>query len=144
MPHTCKRSFYPRPSSISNKLVFDNSSATIWKDGLRSRFWKKKNLTTCQILILKKTARQNLISKFYNASDFGLKKIQCVRFWNKIFSTCQILKNCLHSEITYWFILLLENEIFYIFCAFLKAWFWIWNFIMCQILIWQKYNASDF
>ena len=46
--------------------------------------------------------------KIYNASDFDLKvlqrvrfwieKKQCDRFWIKLFSTRQILKNCLRSE----------------------------------------------
>ena len=34
------------------------------------------------------------VKKKQNASDFKLKKIQRVRFWNKIFSFCQIfIKN---------------------------------------------------
>ena len=36
------------------------------------------------------TTRQILIWKIYNASDFDLKFLQRVRFWNKIFSSCQI------------------------------------------------------
>ena len=36
--------------------------------------------------------------KFYEASEFGLKKIQRVRLWIKIFSTCQVLKNSLHQK----------------------------------------------
>ena len=55
---------------------------------------------------------------------FWVEKIQRVRFSNKIFSTCQILKNWLHSKVTFWFILLRDSDIFFTFLMlFLKAWF---------------------
>ena len=123
MPHTRKTSFYPKPTSLSNKLFFDNSSATISTDGLKSRLWIK-NFSTCRILNLKK----------YNASDFGLKRIQRVRFLNESFSTCQISKLCMHSKITFWFILLRENDQFYIFCAFFES----------MILNWKFHYVTDF
>ena len=49
------------------------------------------------------------------------------------------LKNYVLVQFTPW-----KRLFFYIFCAFLKAWFWIKNFVTCQILNWKKYNASDF
>ena len=66
--------------------------------------------------------------KKYNASEFGLEKIHRVRFWIKNFSTCQILKNCLHSKITFCFILLHENDIFYVLWCFFKNIFLNWKF----------------
>ena len=81
-------------------------------------------------------------------SDFKIKKKQRVRFWFKSFTTRQILdwkKNALDFEfnifphvrlwktsriqkITYWFTLLRENDIFYIFCAVLKSMVLNWKF----------------
>ena len=52
-------------------------------------------------------------------------------------------ENCLHSKIKFRFILFRENDILYIFCAFLKALFRIENVIKSQILNWKKHNAPD-
>ena len=122
MPHTGKRSSYPKQSSLSNKLFFDNISARILKDGLKSRFWKE-NFTTCQILNWKKkTTRQILIWKFCNASIFGLKKKNnALEFELKIFRHVTFRKNVCLQKITSWFFLLRENDIFCIFRAFLKS-----------------------
>ena len=127
MPHTGKRSCYLKPSSLSNKLFFDNSLATIWKDGLKSKFWIK-NFTTCQILNKKNTTRQILICKFYNVSDFGLKKYNALDFELKIFRHVRFWKIVCIRKITFWFILLRENYIFGIFRTFLKSMMLHWNF----------------
>ena len=84
------------------EFIFSNASDFEIKISKRVRFWFKSF-----------TKRQNL--------DWKIKR---VRFWVQIFSTCQVLKNCLHKKNTFWFILLRENGIFRIFGAFLKAWFW--------------------
>ena len=69
----------------------------------KNRFWRKSYIT-CQILnehfLTRHILKQNLhnASDFdskvlhYNASHFGLKKIQRVRFWIKNFTTRPILK----------------------------------------------------
>ena len=95
----------------------------------------KKSYTKCQIFIWKNTTRQIL----------KLKQIQCVRYWIECFSTSQTLKNCLHSKkVTFWILLLRENDSFCIFHALSKAWFWneifllvkfsFKSFTMCLIL----------
>ena len=145
MPHTRKNYFYHEPWSFSNKLLFDVGSTLI--------------------ITQRESEKQILNKKFYNVSDFKIKKYKAsdlytkvskrvrfwyqkfkklqildwkkiprVRFWIRNFSTCQILKKCLHSKITFWFILLRQNDIFYYFGVLLKAWFWIENLIKCQIL----------
>ena len=123
MPHTRKRSSYPKPLSLSNKSFFDYSLVAIWKDGLKSRFWIK-NFTTCQILAWKK----------YNALDFELKLFPHVRFWKFV---------CI-QKITFWFILLRENDIFRIFRAFLKSMILHWKFHYVLDFDLKKNNASDF
>ena len=55
------------------------------------------------------TTRQILIWKFYNASDFGLKKIQRVRFLNKNFTTRQILNKKINN------VLVFKLKIFHLF-----------------------------
>ena len=61
MPHTGNNSFYPKPSSISNKLLFDFDSTFI--------------------IIQPESEKQILNKKLYNRSDFKMKKLQRVRFW---------------------------------------------------------------
>ena len=76
------------PSSLSNKLFFYVGSTLILTEReTENMVWKadfEKKITTCQIL---KKTRQKLSQKFYNASIFGLKKLQRVRFWIKKIST---------------------------------------------------------
>ena len=69
-----------------------------------------------------------------NASFFELKNVQRVRFWIKIFPTCQISKKNCFRKIMLWLILLCENDKIRFFCSFLKS----------MILKWRKSNASDF
>ena len=103
MLHTRKKSFYSKPSSLSNKLFFDagstlmllqqESEKMIWKQNLNKNFYnvstfKENNNKTRPILNL----------KFYNALDFGLKKMQRVRIWNQNFSTGHILEKNSHSK----------------------------------------------
>ena len=76
--------------------------------------------------------KQILKQKFHNVSDFNLEKgdasdfklktIQRVRFGIENFSTCQTLKKkvCI-QKFTFWFFLLRKNDIYGIFCAFLKS-----------------------
>ena len=71
---------------------------------------------------------------FSKGSDFEFNFFRHVRFWKKV---------CI-QKITFWLILLCENEIFGFFLLFLKACFLIANFIRCQTLNWKKHNASDF
>ena len=65
MPHTRKKSFYPKPSSLSNKLFFDVGSTLIIIQQESEKMIRKANFD------LKK----------YNASDFDMKILQHVRFW---------------------------------------------------------------
>ena len=70
MAHTLKSYFYPKPSSLSNKLSFDVGSTLI--------------------IIQQESEKHTLNQKVYNVSDFK-KELQHVRFINKIFTTRQIL-----------------------------------------------------
>ena len=72
--------------------------------------------------------------KNHNALDFGSKVFRHVSFWK----TFRIQK------ITFWFNLLRENDIFYIFCAFLKSMVLNWKFNYVSDFELKKYNASDF
>ena len=141
------------------------NSARIWQDDFKSRFWTKK-YTTCQILKEKKeqrvriwfkspTTRQVLDWKNNNALDFELK----------IFQHFRVRKNVCNQKITFCFLLHRKNDIFCIFCAFLKSmilyWkfhyvsdfelkkiqrvrFWIWKITTRQISNWNKYKALYF
>ena len=82
---------------------FSNASDFETKITKRYRFWLKSF-----------TKRQILDWKKYNALDFELKNFGHVNFW----------KNVCIQKTTFWFVLLCENDIFCIFGAFLKAWFW--------------------
>ena len=94
MPHTRKRSFYPKPSSLCNQLFFEKSSATMLKNGLRSKqILNKKNLQPVRFQLLKITTRQILFQKFYKASKFGLKKYNALDFELKFFSNVRFWKN---------------------------------------------------
>ena len=138
MSHTRKKSFYPKRSSFSNKFFFDAGSTLIIIQRQSEKKILDKEFYNVSDFELKKTTRQILIIKLYKASAFGLKKKQRVRFWINFFSTGQIFKNCLHSEITFWFILHRENDKIYDLRAFLETWFWIEIFISCQILNWKN------
>ena len=89
--------------------------------------------------------------KKYNVLDFELKKFEGVRLW----------KNVCIQKITFWFILLRENDIFCIFAAFfethnfemkssIRVRFRFERFTTRQIWDWKKYifnvvlNASCF
>ena len=134
MPHTRKRSFYSKPSSLSNKFFFDISSATIWKDGLKSRF-SKRFLQRVRFWIEKNTTRYIFDWKKYNALDFEFKVFRLVRFWDNV---------CI-QKITFVFILLRENDIFCIFCAFSKSIILYWKILYASDFeLKRKYNASDF
>ena len=106
MPHTRENFFYRKPSSLSKKLFFDvgstlikiqrKSEKTIWKADFEYKFLQRVKFQSKN-----NTTRQILIWKFYNASDFNLKKLQQVRFWIKIFfdlSDFEISKNFPHSK----------------------------------------------
>ena len=71
MPHTRKKSFNPKPSSLTTKLFFDVGSTLL--------------------IIQLESEKQTLNWKFYNVSEFKTKKLQRVRFLVKIFTTCQFL-----------------------------------------------------
>ena len=72
---------------------------------------------------------QNLNYIFYEVSEFKIEKIKRVRFGTKSFSTCQILKrNCIQKT-TFSQLLLRENDIIGIFCAFLNC--MIFNLKIC-------------
>ena len=71
------------------------------------RFWIEKS-TKCQILNLKNATRQILNFKFFDLSDFE--------------------KNVCIPKNTFWFILLPENDIFYISSAFLESVILNWKF----------------
>ena len=92
----------------------------------------------------KNTTRQIFKQNFHNASDFGLKKIQRVRFWIKNFSTCHILKNCLLSknhvlvQFTPW-----KRHIL-LFSCFFKSMILNWKFHYVSDFELKKYNSSDF
>ena len=75
-----------------------------------------------------------MIYRFYNALDFGSKVFRHVRFWK----TFRIQK------IKFWFILLRENDIFYIFCTFLKSMVLNWKYNYVSDFELKKYNASAF
>ena len=87
------------------------------------RFWFK-SYTTRQLLDWKK----------YYALDFELKTFRHVRFW----------KNVCIQKITSSFILLRENDIFCILCAFSKSMMLYWNFQNFSEFELKKRNASDF
>ena len=82
---------------------FSNASYFERKISKRYNFWLQSF-----------TKRQILDWKKYNALDFELKDFGHVFFW----------KNVCIQKTTFWFVLLRENDIFCIFGAFLKAWFW--------------------
>ena len=71
MPHIRKKPFNPKPLSLTNKLFFDVGSTLL--------------------IIQLESEKQTLNWKFYNVSDFKIKKLQRVRFLIKIFTTRQIL-----------------------------------------------------
>ena len=58
----------------------------------------EKSFETCQILKINFLTRQILKQSFHNASDFGLKKRQRVRFWIKTFTTRQISKKNMYLK----------------------------------------------
>ena len=116
------------------------------KNDLKSRFWLKI-FTTCQMLKSKKkhrvklwlkkfTTRPILVWKKYNAKDFELKNFRNVIFWKIV---------CI-QKIMFWFFLLRENDIFYIFRAFSKIISIIlhcnFHYVLDSDL--KKYNASGF
>ena len=82
---------------------FSNASDFEIKISKRVRFWLKNF-----------TKRQTLDWKKYNSLDFELKNFGHVVFWKSV---------CIQKT-TFWFVLLRENDIFCIFGAFSKAWFW--------------------
>ena len=89
----------------------------------RGRFWKK-NSKRVRFRLKSFTKRKVLDRKKNNVLDFELKKIGRVRFWKIV---------CIR-KITFWFILLCENDIFCIFSALLKG----------KILNCKFQYASDF
>ena len=105
-----------------------------------------------------------LIWSFYNASDFELKKIQRLRFWNETLSTCQIFKNICIQINDVSFLFTPWKRHFLIFSCFSKkndfelkfssrGRFWIEKNTMRQNLsikeyiasysVLEKYNSSD-
>ena len=76
----------------------------------RVRFWKK-NSKRVRFRLKSFTKRKVLDWKKYNVLDSEFKKFGRVRFW----------KNVCIQKITFWFILLRENDNFCIFSAFLKG-----------------------
>ena len=86
-----------------------------------------------------------LIWNFCNESAFEFKKIQCVRFWNEIFSTYPIWTKSLQwKKNKFWFIFFGENDIFCVFGVFSKSMILIWRFFYVLGFKQKKYNASDF
>ena len=85
-------------SPLQNKLVlrcWQKTSSFIQKLKTTKNFrLRKKSFETSLILKWNFLIRQIFKQKFYNASDFGLKKLKRVRFWIRSFLTCQIFKNC--------------------------------------------------
>ena len=84
--------------------------------------FRNKSSKTCQILTWRK----------HNASDFDLKVLQSVTFWNIIIPTCQILKKKFSSK-------------YHVLAHFTPWKRHIWHFLFflrSMILNWKHYNAS--
>ena len=96
--------------------------------------FESKNFTKCQISKLKK----------YNASDFEMNKLQCVRFWIKNFSMSDFEKRFAFKISRSGSFYSVKTTYFAILVLFQKACFWIEDFTTCQMYLSQPNVLTTF